>query len=259
MQSFKSSVAPLWNISDMSNKIDKRLVPIFASIQKTRKLLPGEPVTDRLLQLYFDGIKERLDELNKILRDIDTESVLIVQKAGQPTDEIFEHKLAAAIERIEKRSSGILYYVGEIFKNPGKYSAAILETTRQIGANARLMRRQLKRVTNSLYWFFRSWKFAILLLVIGFLAVAAVGAYRAKSGGESGEPRVQSVGEQFQNDAKELRDAADSTTGLDRVVKVTKQLDEIGQLAPAILVAIASMLTAVKGILAALHALKPKN
>ena len=243
----------------MSNKIDKKLVPILASIQETRELLPGEPVTDNLLQLYFDRIKEALDELNKKLRDINTKSVLIVQKAGQPTDEIFEHKLDDAIKQIEKTSGGILYYVDEIFKNPGRYSAAILETTRQIGANALLMQRQLRRVTSSVYWFFRSWKFAILLLVIGFLAVAAVGAYRAKSGGESGKPRVQSVGEQFQNDAKELRDAATSTDGLDRGVKVMKQLNEIGQLFPTILVAIASMLTAVKGILAAVQALKPKS
>jgi hypothetical protein len=239
----------------MPNKIDKRLAPALRNVERTRALLPSEPVTD---ELYFGWIKERLDEIEKILRAIETTKVVVVQRAGKPTDEIFESKVRDAIEQID-REYGILYSADEIFKNQAKHSTETLDKVGQIRANALTMRRQLKRAISSIYWFFRSWKFVLLLFVIGFLAIGAVGVYRAESRSESGKPRAQAVTEQFQKDTKELRNVATNTTGFERVVKVTEQLNEIGQLIPAILVAIASILTTAKGVLAAVQAFKQKT
>jgi uncharacterized membrane protein YfbV (UPF0208 family) len=245
----KTRRRPLLRDVGMPNRIDKRLAPILRDVKGSRDLLPNEPVTDD--QLYFDWIRGALDEIEKTLEAIDTKKVIVVQKAGKPTDDILEEKLRKAIKQIDD-THGILYSVDEIFKNQIKHSAEILDRTRQIRATALTMRRQLKRVTSSVYWFFRSWKLVVLLFVIGFLLIAAVGVYRA----ESGKPPVQAVTEQFQKDTEKLRRAATNTTGLERVVKVTEQLKEMGQLVPAILVAVASMLTAVKGIWAAVQAFK---
>jgi hypothetical protein len=237
----------------MPNKIAKRLAPILQNVERSRALLPHEPPTHD--QLDFDRIKRALGEIEKTLQEIDTHKVLIVQKAGKPTADIFENKLRNAIKQIEDPYGGILDSVDDIFKNQINHSAEILDKTGQIRNNALKMRRQLKRVTRWLFWFLRSWKPVLLLFVIGFLAIAAVSLHRA----ESGKPPVQAVTERFQKDTEQLRNVATNTTGLERVVKVTEQLKEMGQLVPAILVAFASTLTALRAVWAGLQAFKPKK
>jgi hypothetical protein len=239
----------------MINKIDRRLVPIFRNVKETRALLPHDSGTgDQLYQLYIRWIKEALDQIETILRNIDTERVLVVKKARKPTEDIFDKKLREAIGYVQG-SNGILYSVDQIFGEPAKHSAKVLDQMRKIRANALTIRRQIKCMTSWLCSFFHSWKPIVVLFLIAFVFIVAVSFHSA----EKGKPPVQAVAERFQKDAQQLHGAAANATGLERVAKVATELKEIGQLVPAILVAIASALTAVKGISTGVQALKRKS
>lgn len=235
----------------MPNKIDRRLTPILKKIEKSRTLLAQEPMKND--ENSFKLIKDGLDEIEKILRGIDTKRVLVLRKAGQLTDAIFEKELKRAIEKIDG-TIGILYGINRIFNNHVSHSTEVLDLTRKIRENTLSMRRELKLVPRPLLRFLRSWKPVVVLLIVGLLGLAAVLFHRS----EGGKPPIQAVTERLQKDTQDLRSAAVQTNGLDRIVKVTEQLGKMGQLVPTILVALASTLTALKGLGAASQAFRKK-
>ncbi len=188
--------------------------------------------------LYLKWLAQDLQKMQGIIRSIDLRRLTTFRKANQPTAEIFENKIANAKELIDNEISGVYYCIKEIFSEglrDNRHSNEVLGLMEEIRAKTKIIHRRLTLLTNPYLSFLTSRKLIFTLLVLFLLLVPTIYVYRAWT--EAGTATTATVERKFQKDTSVLQNtlADPSSSILDKVINIAKQLSEITSTIPNLL------------------------
>jgi hypothetical protein len=212
----------------------KAPVDMATSIRSAASLRDQAKAVD---DVYLRWLAEGILELSDLVRGIDPKLIEVHTKAGTPTAELFEDKVAEAKKVIDQQY-GLLDSVREIFKDnrtDKKHRIEVLYLVQEVQARVLLIRQRLNMLIHPVLAVLTSRRTVLSLAVLFLIFFPTL--YVVRIWQEAGNVDQAVVEEKLKSDVGGLHKAASAPDAslLDKVAAVTKKLSEITSTIPNLL------------------------